>query len=365
MTKTYFDLSCAGKPKGRIVFQLFDDVVPRTADNFRALCTGEKGTSEKSGKPLTYKGSLFHRVIKGFMCQGGDFTHGSGIGGESIYGEKFEDENFKLTHDKPFLLSMANAGPNTNGSQFFITTVPTPHLNGKHVVFGEVIQGKGLVRELERCEKGESDRPVDDWVIADCGQLPDDYVPEAHVVADDGTGDIYEAVLEDDEKVDLSKPETVFEAVNFLKDLGTKLLKESKLEKSLEKYSKAAGFMRDVPDSVLSESQTDEKAKLCISLDLNAALVALKLKEPKKALAAVESVLSNTHADEKQQAKAWYRKGSAFLLTKNEDSALEAFNAALILSPNDAAVLKGIQDAKTQAQTRKSQQKKAMSKFFS
>lgn len=365
MTKTFFDLTAAGKPKGRVVFQLYDDVVPRTTENFRALCTGEKGTSEKSGKPLSYKGSLFHRVIKGFMCQGGDFTHGSGIGGESIYGEKFEDENFKLTHDKPFLLSMANAGANTNGSQFFITTVPTPHLNGKHVVFGEVIQGKSIVRDLERCEKGENDRPVDDWVIADCGQLADDYVPEQHVVADDGTGDVYENVLEDDEKLDIAKPETIFEAVVFLKDLGTKLLKEGKLEKAYEKYNKGSNFLDDVPAGALSEEQQSQKASLVISLNLNAALVALKLKDGKRAISAAEAVLSDSHADEKQQAKAWYRKGSGYLLTKDEDSARDAFNAALILSPNDAAVLKGLQDAKNQAQARKNQQKKAMSKFFS
>lgn len=361
----YFDISAAGVLKGRVVFKLYDDVVPRTAENFRALCTGEKGISEKSGKPLTYEGSLFHRVIKGFMCQGGDFTHGTGVGGESIYGEKFEDENFQLNHDKPFLLSMANAGPNTNGSQFFITTAPTPHLNGKHVVFGEVIQGKSIVRALERSEKGESDRPVDDWVISSCGQLAEDYVPEPHQVPDDGTGDIYEAVAEDDEKVDYNKPETVLEAVRFLKELATKLLKESRFDKSLEKYNKGAEFLSDLAEKDLNEEQVVEKDQLSVSLNLNAALAALKDKNGKKAIAAAQMVLAYEHADKMQQTKAWYRKGSGYLLTKNEDSALEAFNAALVLSPGDAAVLKGIQDAKRQAQVRKNQQKKAMSKFFS
>lgn len=361
--KVFFDLTANGAPKGRIVFELFNDVVPKTAESFRALCTGEKGVSEKSGKPLTYKGSSFHRVIKDFMCQGGDFTHGTGIGGESIYGEKFEDENFKLEHDQPFLLSMANAGPNTNGSQFFITTVPTPHLNGKHVVFGKVIQGKGIVRQLERSEKGANDKPVEDWIIADCGEISDNDI-KATAGADDGTGDVYEEVLGDND-FDVNQPELVFEAITNLKNIGTKLLKEGNLKGAFEKYSKATNYLEDYLPDDLSESNLNTLYSLQLSCYLNVSLVALKLQNGKKAVEAATKALAVENIDDKSKSKALYRKGMGYLLAKDEDSARASLEEALKILPNDSAIIAGLKEVKARLKARLDKQKKAMAKFFS
>ncbi len=163
--RVYFDITVDNQEPRRVEFELFAKNVPLTAENFRVLCTGEKSSK------LHYKNSIFHRIIKGFMMQGGDFENSNGTGGSSIYGNKFDDENFIFPHSEPGLLSMANSGPNTNGSQFFITFKETPWLDGKHVVFGRVIKGLEFVQEIENVETDGQDKPKGEIRIVDCGEI--------------------------------------------------------------------------------------------------------------------------------------------------------------------------------------------------
>ena len=171
--RVFFDISIGDEPAGRIIMKLYKHICPRTAENFRCLCTGEKGIGKETKKPLHFKGSIFHRVVPGFVIQGGDFSDFDGTGGESIYGGMMEDENFILKHTRPGLLSAANAGKNTVGSQFFITlSSELDYLDGKHVVFGRVLEGMDIVKRIEKLPVSEDkNKPLQEVLIRNCGEL--------------------------------------------------------------------------------------------------------------------------------------------------------------------------------------------------
>ncbi|KAH9526354.1 hypothetical protein DERF_000452 [Dermatophagoides farinae] len=183
--RCFFDISIDGKNAGRVIFELFNEKCPKTCENFKALCTGEKGIGQLTGKPLHYKNVSFHRIINNFMIQSGDFSQNNGKGGESIFGGTFKDESFDFKHERPFLLSMANRGPNTNGSQFFITLVPTPHLDGVHVVFGHVIAGQDVVMKIAQQSVDKQSRPIVPVCISNCGELVPQIKPKEKTLSVD------------------------------------------------------------------------------------------------------------------------------------------------------------------------------------
>ncbi|KAG8836173.1 peptidyl-prolyl cis-trans isomerase cpr6 [Serendipita sp. 399] len=368
---TYFDITIGGRPAGRIIFQLYADVVPRTAENFRALCTGEKRVGT-AGKPLHFKGCTFHRVIKGFMCQGGDFTEGNGTGGESIYGPNFEDEAFldDYKHDRPFLLSMANAGKDTNSSQFFITTVPTPHLDGRHVIFGQVFKGKSIVREIENTKTTAGDVPVTPVVIADCGELsPDDpsLTSAAQVNVGEG-GDPYEDWPEDEESVDAHKPEEALKIAGNIREIASGLFKKGDIQGAFGKFQKCLRYLDLHPDSSLDAEHVTAYRAVRVPVLLNIALTALKTQPaaPAVAIQSASRVLDMSSISDTEKAKALYRRGQAHVLKKEEDEAEADLSAAdALLGGKDAALRGELEKVRLRRKEKRDKEKKAFRALFS
>ncbi|KAI4330626.1 hypothetical protein MLD38_028898 [Melastoma candidum] len=356
--RCYLDIRIGEELEGRIVVELYPDVVPRTAENFRALCTGEKGVGPNTGVPLHFKGVRFHRVIKGFMIQGGDISAGDGTGGESIYGLKFEDENFELKHERKGMLSMANSGSDTNGSQFFITTTRTSHLDGKHVVFGRVIKGMGVVRSIEHVPTGENDCPTQDVIVADCGEIAEG--------ADDGTinffndGDTYP-----DWPADLdTKPDEIgwwMDAVDCIKAFGNEHFKKQDYKMALRKYRKALRFLdicweKDDIDKEKSSALRMTKSQIYT----NSAACKLKIEDIKGALLDADFAIR----DADNNVKAYYRQGQAYMALNDIDSAVESFKKALDLEPNDGGIKKELAVARKKVAERHDREKKAFSRMF-
>ncbi|KAJ7357632.1 hypothetical protein OS493_023761 [Desmophyllum pertusum] len=309
--RCFFDISIGGERVGRILFEVFADKCPRTAENFRSLCVGDKGNGPATGIPLHYKGSTFHRIIKAFMIQGGDFTNHNGTGGESIHGEKFDDENLELKHDEAGLLSMANSGPNTNGSQFFITCAETPHLDGKHVVFGKVLKGMGVVRQLENTPVDDS-KPFQPCVIDDCDWPRDS-------------------------GLDFSKTDEVLVAAEKLKSVGNEQFKAQNYEVAQKKYSKT------------------------LRCYLNRAACKAKLGDHSGAVADCNEVLDV----DANNVKALYRRGQANTNMNDFEQAMVDLQAAAKLEPNDRNIKSEIARLKKLMDEQRKKEKQIYSKLFS
>ncbi|KAJ3411678.1 peptidyl-prolyl cis-trans isomerase cpr6 [Chytridiales sp. JEL 0842] len=376
--RVYFDITIGGQPTGRIVMQLYNDIAPKTVENFRVLCKGDT-VSETSGTKLAYAGSGFHRVIKGFMIQGGDFTAGNGTGGESIYGERFDDECFDVQHTRPGLLSMANAGKNTNGSQFFITTVPTPHLDGKHVVFGEVIKGMGVVRTIENTEKNSNDCPLQPVVIAQAGELAEGEDDGVAVGAD---GDAYEDFPED-ERPGVEKPAAeLLKIAGDVKGYGNDLFKKADYKSAIQKYQKAIRYLNEInpsPEDLQDLSLDDKKLFFSIKVSslLNAAMCHLKLtqwseaaKEAGRVLDLHKTLSSRTDAlstvvTTTDRTKALFRRGQARNGLKENENAVKDLEAALGLNPEDKMIARELAIAQKAIKDRLEKEKRMYSKMFS
>ncbi|AOW00770.1 YALI0A17314p [Yarrowia lipolytica CLIB122] len=380
----YMDFAVGGEPVGRVVFELFDDT-PLTSANFRALCKGDKPTPEGS-VPLTFKDSNIHRIVRNFAIQGGDIVYGDGTGGTSIYGDQFDDENFVHNHAEPFVLSMANAGPNSNKSQFFVTLKGSPHLDGKHVAFGKVVAGKSVLRQLEELDTAPGDVPVLPVTITNCGELKRDaklLLP--FIGSQDGlTADKYEEhpddnfnVGKEEGELNFDDPEQALRVTLEIKAYATEVYKmagdaESEEERAmvlrvaLQKYKKALRYVFELsPDPDSSKKAYDEFQKAKLALNQNMGLVALQLKKYDQVINSTTSALEMECATSRDRAKALSRRSSAYQGLKKQERAINDLEQAHELLPSDPQISKSLTALKQESEMKEKKQKAQYAKFFS
>lgn len=378
------DFAVGGEPVGRVVFELFDDT-PLTSANFRALCKGDKPTPEGS-VPLTFKDSNIHRIVRNFAIQGGDIVYGDGTGGTSIYGDQFDDENFVHNHAEPFVLSMANAGPNSNKSQFFVTLKGSPHLDGKHVAFGKVVAGKSVLRQLEELDTAPGDVPVLPVTITNCGELKRDaklLLP--FIGSQDGlTADKYEEhpddnfnVGKEEGELNFDDPEQALRVTLEIKAYATEVYKmagdaESEEERAmvlrvaLQKYKKALRYVFELsPDPDSSKKAYDEFQKAKLALHQNMGLVALQLKKYDQVINSTTSALEMECATSRDRAKALSRRSSAYQGLKKQERAINDLEQAHELLPSDPQISKSLTALKQESEMKEKKQKAQYAKFFS
>lgn len=371
--KVYLDIEIGGEKVGRVVAELFDDLAPKAAANFLSLVkSDQKGTDDKV---LSFKGNHFHKVIKNFMIQAGDITNGSdsydkdseelGTGGESIYGAPFKDEN-TAKFDTVFNLAMANTGAHSNKSQFFINTYPSPHLSGKHTIFGRIIKGKSTIRTIEYSPVNDKSIPIKDIVIKECGEWDESKgVPVYNTSYSTICGDIYEEYPDDDDHFDKEKPSESFEAASKIKDAGGALFKQKNTKEALFKYRKALRYVNElIPDKDSELELALKFEELKKKLFLNLALTSINLKDYKRAIDYSTYLLESENLQKTDKAKGYYRRGTAKVELGKYEEALKDLTECLALNSTDKVVEKKFKDTEELIKKQKDKEKQKYAKFF-
>ena len=372
----YLDISIGGENIGRIVLELFSDLAPRTAENFQGIVNGRK---TKDNGILTYKGNYFHRVIKNFIVQAGDLKYGMSLEGysgneigtgslleTSEQGQELENSDFSF--DEPFNLCMANSESNGESSQFFITTFPEPHLKGKYSVFGRVIHGKPIVRQMERIDTDKQDRPLKEQLIRieNCGDWDENMgIPEYNSCSDQIGGDKYEEYPDDDKHIDKDAADQAFKAGNTIKESGNLLMKNGRKREAFLKYKKSLRYVMElIPDEEREPEWTRKFLDLKKKLYLNLSMVTLQLGLNDKTLDYTTYLLEMNNLSPQESAKAHYRRGISFRELKRNESALKEFRAAHNDAPQDTVINNELDKALKSIEEKKEAEKNKFAKFF-